>query len=65
MSYGAAYYPFLNTTIVDASQELLTGGSSEEALLLVTCYPFDALQAGGPLRYVVTAVPRRDELAVL
>ena len=25
-------------------------------LTLVTCYPFDALRAGGPLRYVVTAV---------
>ncbi|UZE96578.1 class GN sortase [Alkalimarinus alittae] len=24
-------------------------------LMLVTCYPFDAIQAGGPLRYVVTA----------
>ena len=26
-------------------------------LTLVTCYPFDALRAGGPLRYVVTAEP--------
>ncbi len=25
-------------------------------LTLVTCYPFDTLRAGGPLRYVVTAV---------
>jgi sortase A len=24
-------------------------------LTLVTCYPFDAIRAGGPLRYVVTA----------
>lgn len=24
-------------------------------LVLVTCYPFDAIQTGGPLRYVVTA----------
>jgi len=31
---------------------------SEEAnLLLVTCFPFDALLPGGPLRYVVTARP--------
>jgi sortase A len=58
-------YQVSELSIVDAGQESLTGGSSEEALLLVTCYPFDALQAGGPLRYVVTAVPRRDELAVL
>lgn len=25
-------------------------------LLLVTCYPFDTLVPGGPLRYVITAV---------
>jgi hypothetical protein len=25
-------------------------------LTLVTCYPFDAINRGGPLRYVVTAV---------
>ncbi len=29
-------------------------------LSLVTCYPFDAINAGGPLRYVVTAQPLED-----
>lgn len=29
---------------------------SASQVQLITCYPFDALQAGGPLRYVVTAV---------
>jgi len=33
------------------------------ALVLVTCYPFNALQTGGPLRYVVVAVPDEVELA--
>jgi len=28
-----------------------------DRLLLVTCWPFDAVSAGGPLRYVVEAVP--------
>ena len=28
---------------------------SGQTLVLVTCYPFDAVIAGGPLRYVVTA----------
>lgn len=28
-----------------------------ERLVLVTCYPFDALLPGGPLRYVVEATP--------
>ena len=29
--------------------------TQQSMLSLVTCYPFDALEAGGPLRYVVTA----------
>ncbi|MEA3413768.1 MAG: class GN sortase [Pseudomonadota bacterium] len=28
-----------------------------DRLVLVTCYPFDAVVPGGPLRYVVSAVP--------
>ena len=31
-----------------------------ERISLVTCYPFDALAAGGPLRYVVTALPVQE-----
>jgi sortase A len=31
-------------------------------LTLVTCYPFDALRAGGPLRYVVVAEARTTSL---
>lgn len=27
----------------------------DDSLLLITCYPFDAVNAGGPLRYVVVA----------
>ncbi|MDX5297649.1 MAG: hypothetical protein LPK85_01730, partial [Gammaproteobacteria bacterium] len=30
--------------------------AGEDQLVLVTCYPFDATDPGGPLRYVVTAV---------
>jgi sortase A len=39
--------------IVDSRQTALQAPPS--GLLLVTCYPFDALTAGGPLRYVVGA----------
>jgi sortase A len=28
-----------------------------DRISLVTCFPFDSLQTGGPLRYVVTALP--------
>ena len=42
--------------IVDKSEtRVLAQPPGETRLTLVTCYPFDALRAGGPLRYVVTA----------
>ncbi len=43
--------------VVDASTQSLSPQVGQEQLLLVTCYPFDALQANGPLRYVVGARP--------
>jgi len=33
-----------------------------QTLMLVTCYPFDAVVAGGPLRYVVTAKKVKEGL---
>lgn len=50
-------YRVARTGIVDASRESLRRDSLNDALVLVTCYPFDALLPGGPLRYVVTAEP--------
>ncbi len=41
-------------TIVDARNLGLDMDLSEERLTLVTCYPFDATDAGGPLRFVVS-----------
>ena len=41
--------------IVDARKGSLMLDTQQSMLSLVTCYPFDALEAGGPLRYVVTA----------
>lgn len=43
--------------IINSSQSSLEHEGNKSVLLLVTCYPFDALQAGGALRYVVTAAP--------
>lgn len=37
--------------------------SDNNVLLLITCYPFDAIDPGGPLRYVVTAMRVGDEIA--
>jgi sortase A len=41
--------------IADSRRSRISLGGERPRLTLVTCYPFDALRAGGPLRYVVTA----------
>lgn len=41
--------------IADAGETKLRLDAEKPLLALVTCYPFDAVTAGGPLRYVVTA----------
>lgn len=42
--------------VFDSRYERLTVSSKSPALLLVTCYPFDALHTDGPLRLVVKGV---------
>ncbi len=44
--------------IVDAQSGTTTLDPSQPRLVLVTCYPFDAMIPGGPLRYVVVAEER-------
>jgi sortase A len=41
--------------IVDSRSAVIRSAPDSTALILMTCYPFDALTSGGPLRYVVTA----------
>jgi len=41
--------------VVDSRVATIKKEQSGQALVLVTCYPFDAVTAGGPLRYVVIA----------
>lgn len=43
--------------VVDASRASLTLDGDDARLTLITCYPFDAIRPGGPLRYVVSAQP--------
>lgn len=50
-------YRVNTSAVVDADRQRLKVAAPEDRLLLVTCYPFSALQAGGPLRYVVSAIP--------
>ena len=48
-------YEVVSAAVVDARRGSLILDTDLAVLTLVTCYPFDAVEAGGPLRYVVTA----------
>jgi sortase A len=48
-------YEVIGVDIVDSRRGSLRLDTDTAMLSLVTCYPFDAIEAGGPLRYVVTA----------
>jgi sortase A len=50
-------YQVAKRLIVDQNQTEVMQDYGREQLTLITCYPFNALQAGGPLRYVVLAEP--------
>ena len=48
-------YEVTSVDIVDSRKGSLLLDTPAAMMTLVTCYPFDAREAGGPLRYVVTA----------
>jgi sortase A len=54
---GERDYRVTGMRVVDSTHTRFAAAESADALLLVTCYPFDAIVPGGPLRYVVEAVP--------
>lgn len=51
-------YEVIGMDVVDARTGSLVLDTDAPMLTLVTCYPFDARQAGGPLRFIVTAKMR-------
>lgn len=50
-------YRVIERRVVDVRQEPGPRWHTSDALLLVTCFPFDAITARGPLRYLVEAEP--------
>lgn len=52
-----AHYQVADTFVVDSDQQQLSIHPFERAFTLITCYPFNATQTGGPLRYVVVSTP--------
>ncbi|MCB1561288.1 MAG: class GN sortase [Xanthomonadales bacterium] len=60
---GQRAYRVTAQQVVDSRKQriALDGG---DTMTLVTCWPFDSITAGGPKRYVVTAVPEGSALAI-
>jgi sortase A len=55
---GLRQYRVEATRVADTRfEQLRLDGPGDGTLVLVTCYPFDAIAAGGPLRYVVMLRP--------
>lgn len=52
---GGSDYRVESSRIVDSRRHDLPAADAMDGLWLVTCYPFDAIVPGGPLRYVVQA----------
>ena len=52
---GTVNYQVKIIEVVDSRVATINTEQSGQTLVLVTCFPFDAVVAGGPLRYVVTA----------
>ena len=48
-------YKVIGIDVVDSRRGSLVLDTETPVLSLVTCYPFDAVEPGGPLRFVVTA----------
>ncbi len=59
---SAKWYQVRYLEVVDSRFRELVIDPGLDRVSLVTCYPFDSLQAGGPLRYVVTAMPLEPRL---
>ena len=57
------HFEVIAAEIVDSRTSELVIEPATSRISLVTCYPFDAPLAGGPLRWVVTALPIDDRLA--
>ena len=48
-------YQVESMEITDSEDSAMLIDEQDPNLVLITCYPFDALQAGGSLHYVITA----------
>jgi len=56
------WYRVSQLEIIDSRLQELVIEPGTSRLSLVTCYPFDSPSSGGPMRYVVTALPADSTL---
>lgn len=54
---GKQAFQVASIQVIDSRLSQPALGSHGDALMLVTCYPFNAIVPGGPLRFVVVAYP--------
>ena len=54
---GVEAFEVVQTDIVDSRDAKMLIDPGLDRVSLVTCYPFDSPSTGGPLRFVVTALP--------
>jgi sortase A len=50
-------YQVSSAMVLDTDEEELNVNLERHALTLVTCWPFNTIVPGGPLRYIVNAIP--------
>ncbi len=55
LAAGRREFKVVGFEIIDSQRTKLNPQRFKNGLILVTCYPFDEVVAGGPLRYVVFA----------
>jgi sortase A len=57
--HSTQWFEVREMDVVDSRREELVIEPGLNRISLVTCFPFDSLRPGGPLRYVVTALPEK------
>ncbi len=50
-------YKVSDIHIINVTEQSLNSNEEQNQLTLITCYPFDSLVPGGPLRLIITALP--------
>ena len=56
------HYEVIETRIIDVrTDQLVVSDEGQFDLVLVTCWPFEAVTTGGPMRYVVVATRREEQ----